>query len=98
MRAHPRSRGENVVKPGSLILEPGSSPLTRGKLGGVRPTHLRKRLIPAHAGKTGTMPGAGPFLWAHPRSRGENRILKPGGYLLAGSSPLTRGKREDHTP
>ena len=29
---------------------------------------------------------------AHPHSRGENRVIKPGGYLLAGSSPLTRGK------
>ena len=31
---------------------PGSSPLTRGKLLPVTPTHLHSRLIPAHAGKT----------------------------------------------
>ena len=31
--------------------------------------------------------------WAHPRSRGENRLLLQLGALSAGSSPLTRGKR-----
>ena len=34
------------------------------------------------------------MIWAHPRSRGEN---KPGGrtqYEVEGSSPLTRGKRK----
>ena len=70
--AHPRSRGENQVSnlmPDSLE---GSSPLTRGKLGGNELVGVLSRLIPAHAGKT--------FIWsapdlktaAHPRSRGEN--------------------------
>ena len=53
----------------------------------------QRRLIPAHAGKTGRTP-----IWeccgrAHPRSRGENadsiRSISP----VGGSSPLTRGKR-----
>ena len=30
--------------------------------------------------------------WAHPRSRGENRLRLQPGALRAGSSPLTRGK------
>ena len=71
----------------------GSSPLTRGK-----PTQepwrlRRRRLIPAHAGKTKP-----PHFFlltnkAHPRSRGENTVysLLPVPYV--GSSPLTRGKR-----
>ena len=50
-------------------------------------------LIPAHAGKTPGRLDIHVSAWAHPRSRGENRVIKPGGYLLAGSSPLTRGKR-----
>ena len=50
-------------------------------------------LIPAHAGKTrGTVfspTGNG----AHPRSRGENDLIRVAGYLSVGSSPLTRGKQ-----
>ena len=53
---------------------------------------LRRRLIPAHAGKTIT---ATPPLWeleAHPRSRGENCRLPDARRRVEGSSPLTRGK------
>ena len=50
--AHPRSRGENLLSSWKPSAQPGSSPLTRGKL--VR--DLRGwsliGLIPAHAGKT----------------------------------------------
>ena len=73
-RAHPRSRGENEVGPERLDTTPGSSPLTRGKLGGGLLRRLLGRLIPAHAGKTN---GTTSRVWkrtAHPRSRGENRI------------------------
>ena len=56
-RAHPRSRGENLHPLSPIRLTEGSSPLTRGK------PHLSevggafRRLIPAHAGKTGWLPG-----------------------------------------
>ena len=92
LEAHPRSRGENVGCTIRTDQGEGSSPLTRGKPRGTTPTYLHPRLIPAHAGKTGRPRVRRPALAAHPRSRGENRVLKPGGYLLAGSSPLTRGK------
>ena len=72
-RAHPRSRGENVVRPGATILEPGSSPLTRGKLAGQERAANHLGLIPAHAGKTSHPTGARRNPEAHPRSRGENR-------------------------
>ena len=50
-------------------------------------------LIPAHAGKTtGNETSVSPRR-AHPRSRGENRVLVGGDQGRAGSSPLTRGKR-----
>ena len=39
------------------------------------------------------MPGAGPFLWAHPRSCGENHGSSVTRVRRPGSSPLTRGKR-----
>ena len=73
----------------------GSSPLTRGKplarTGGDR----RRRLIPAHAGKTACSCAAWTRPPAHPRSRGENptSIMLVG--MGVGSSPLTRGKLGD---
>ena len=90
--AHPRSRGENRTFGRFDEVAKGSSPLTRGKRSPHPQNKNRTRLIPAHAGKTGTMPGAGPSLWAHPRSRGENLRLAEEGMDVLGSSPLTRGK------
>ena len=70
--AHPRSRGENITIRAGMILSLGSSPLTRGK----HPLHpwrvRRRRLIPAHAGKTNVEAIADQAYTAHPRSRGEN--------------------------
>ena len=51
-RAHPRSRGENTFHWIPQATDPGSSPLTRGKLDAEGQAALRRRLIPAHAGKT----------------------------------------------
>ena len=91
-RAHPRSRGENRAAAALTSAARGSSPLTRGKRGGVSlPTRL-SGLIPAHAGKTPiwrSVPSSGR---AHPRSRGENRAWRWGVRNGRGSSPLTRGK------
>ena len=91
-RAHPRSRGENS----SLYLTrtplPGSSPLTRGKLGNNLASALPSGLIPAHAGKTRTLLHQSRAPRAHPRSRGENKLQEALKANAAGSSPLTRGK------
>ena len=91
--AHPRSRGENLRLYGLGAMNEGSSPLTRGK-------HLRSvrhvpapGLIPAHAGKTSKDSSTESVQWAHPRSRGENGVSHEIGCGVAGSSPLTRGKR-----
>ena len=92
-RAHPRSRGENASSMPRAREMPGSSPLTRGKLLGVQPLEIGRRLIPAHAGKTVILGIDAAIDGAHPRSRGENtraRSTRPTG---AGSSPLTRGKQ-----
>ena len=132
--AHPRSRGENVGRVRRTGQLRGSSPLTRGKPGGHGAPDFRRRLIPAHAGKTshhgahgGGVAGSSPLTrgkrachlnagvkvglipahagktvviptsgrrrWAHPRSRGENLWALTASRVLAGSSPLTRGKR-----
>ena len=97
-RAHPRSRGENIFR--GIIWPPpeGSSPLTRGK-----PTcamHCARciGLIPAHAGKTTAASTGGRTSRAHPRSRGENGQGSTSRRSGAGSSPLTRGKRQKRRP
>ena len=93
LTAHPRSRGENIDHVPCIISYPGSSPLTRGKPPESAEVHTWIRLIPAHAGKT--RPSRMPVMEvrAHPRSRGENPDGHITGADLAGSSPLTRGKR-----
>ena len=90
--AHPRSRGENFLPVTSAHSRPGSSPLTRGKPRRLLRRRYRPRLIPAHAGKTGRDHPSRSYRGAHPRSRGENRVVKAPTGWERGSSPLTRGK------
>ena len=52
VRAHPRSRGENLAVRVQRRAETGSSPLTRGKHNLPPFYAVGYRLIPAHAGKT----------------------------------------------
>ena len=70
--AHPRSRGENVIAAIAALVAIGSSPLTRGKPPTTRSRRRRRRLIPAHAGKTRAGAAHSDGHGAHPRSRGEN--------------------------
>ena len=90
--AHPRSRGENANARVCSPVHGGSSPLTRGKRQGPRAHVLRRRLIPAHAGKTGVLSVGEVDRGAHPRSRGENTRRSALQSVGGGSSPLTRGK------
>ena len=93
MRAHPRSRGENRVGRLALVVDEGSSPLTRGKPPAPPTGRASRGLIPAHAGKTSWGPRSGRCCTAHPRSRGENEPEHKEEEDMQGSSPLTRGKR-----
>ena len=77
------------IKP---ALTDGSSPLTRGKPTRRSVMTMRRRLIPAHAGKTPCFPRSQRDTDAHPRSRGENTRASGASPQSAGSSPLTRGK------
>ena len=90
--AHPRSRGENVRCDVHKVKGAGSSPLTRGKRCHAGSPQQRRRLIPAHAGKTVAAPLTSQRATAHPRSRGENSDEVLCGFADGGSSPLTRGK------
>ena len=90
--AHPRSRGENQREPIGPLAAAGSSPLTRGKRPHGHDLQPRRRLIPAHAGKTWPVICSHRAIAAHPRSRGENFPFGLGLFVADGSSPLTRGK------
>ena len=90
--AHPRSRGENGPNQPGNCFSAGSSPLTRGKRPQGTARRGRCRLIPAHAGKTTMARAIDAEPPAHPRSRGENRVIWVDSVPTAGSSPLTRGK------
>ena len=93
-KAHPRSRGENNSMRSGRLLKCGSSPLTRGKRKRAAHAQRRRRLIPAHAGKTALDFNPNHTLGAHPRSRGENCAAESSMGSHGGSSPLTRGKRD----
>ena len=71
-QAHPRSRGENLMRSPWFAMSSGSSPLTRGKPTFWHAGVLVGGLIPAHAGKTRTVSSTTRTRRAHPRSRGEN--------------------------
>ena len=92
--AHPRSRGENVQVTGAALDPKGSSPLTRGKQAVDWRGGSARGLIPAHAGKTEAGRWSACRCRAHPRSRGENDGQAAHHCVRAGSSPLTRGKRD----
>ena len=91
--AHPRSRGENPKWLQTNFTRLGSSPLTRGKRAGTARGRAGFGLIPAHAGKTSKAGQRRSWVWAHPRSRGENVFEPLQATRRVGSSPLTRGKR-----
>ena len=91
-RAHPRSRGENILTRKCASIWRGSSPLTRGKPSCGHVFVLARGLIPAHAGKTRCLRGRVEVARAHPRPRGENAMVTGAAFDPKGSSPLTRGK------
>ena len=92
VKAHPRSRGENTIRPRGNGRLQGASPLTRGKHHHRRRRRPQRGRIPAHAGKTEDIGADLRLLRAHPRSRGENVLPVVGGRFGDGASPLTRGK------
>ena len=74
------------------ICTTGSSPLARGKLGGMLNVFSHVRFIPTRAGKIAGGEAGSDYFPVHPHSRGENlrQILQP--WSHQGSSPLARGK------
>ena len=96
-RAHPRSRGENVLERVEALPGPGSSPLARGKqaLHGKRDGLIR--LIPARAGKTTILLSSSPASGLIPARAGKTPIddtahcRMPAHPRSRGENHLTRG-------
>ena len=90
--AHPRVGGENLVVLVACSSLQGSSPRGRGKPVRAAAAARGRRLIPAWAGKTHEVAGAGSAPRAHPRVGGENRSRRRSRPRPRGSSPRGRGK------
>ena len=90
--AHPRACGENFLLAQLASRKAGSSPRMRGKRVTCDATGIKRRLIPAHAGKTKASTIRTPAWRAHPRACGENFHAASAPVLIAGSSPRMRGK------
>ena len=73
--AHPRVCGENLLRLLTSLVRIGSSPRVRGKQILSAMSRLLLRLIPACAGKTGSIGDGKTGASAHPRVCGENFVV-----------------------
>ncbi len=90
---HPRACGANFRRSPIARSTAGSSPRMRGKLGPLAGEFAAFRIIPAHAGQTGTIDGERRHSSDHPRACGANATSVMPRSMMAGSSPRMRGKR-----
>ena len=98
MRAHPRERGEHHAGPTHQGHPAGSSPRARGAPCWRLCPSLLHGLIPASAGSTALRGPSSRSIWAHPRERGEHRLVQLHPARLRGSSPRARGARDLAVP
>ena len=91
-RKHPRSRGENRRTASSRPSASETPPLARGKQQREAKPALMWRNTPARAGKTCAPNPAKSTAKKHPRSRGENLMLRARINDAAETPPLARGK------
>ena len=95
---HPRLRGELGSTRDKMTGSIGSSPLTRGTRVQTRRSRQRYRFIPAYAGNSRVRRRLLQCCSVHPRLRGELSAGKSPQFASIGSSPLTRGTRENSSP
>ena len=89
---HPRACGANPDTVHEAYVEHGSSPRMRGKLICITGVCAHTRIIPAHAGQTGTLRSDRRRKTDHPRACGANYPSRKSAGVLSGSSPRMRGK------
>ena len=88
---HPRIRGEHDQRTGRRADQAGSSPHSRGTLGGKTGDRGATGIIPAFAGNTRLEEIAKSTGLDHPRIRGEHRSCNIHLIIHKGSSPHSRG-------
>ena len=93
---HPRACGANAPVHVAARDPAGSSPRMRGKPVRSRRLRARRRIIPAHAGQTNSVPAKRSSHADHPRACGANVMVPSACMLMVGSSPRMRGKRAGH--
>ena len=89
---HPRGCGEKIDPKCPAQRKAGSSPRVRGKGAAWLKTHVRRRIIPAGAGKRRMRRRGRGCTRDHPRGCGEKSVAACATCLSAGSSPRVRGK------
>ena len=89
---HPRACGANAAIFCTVDGICGSSPRMRGKRCHILHGGWYMRIIPAHAGQTGTIDGERRHSSDHPRACGANATSVMPRSMMAGSSPRMRGK------
>ena len=92
---HPRIRGEHYLPKEADIFEGGSSPHTRGAQSAWARAKHGMGIIPAYAGSTNLHHYLQETIWDHPRIRGEHPLIGECKASTAGSSPHTRGARQE---
>ena len=90
---HPRMRGEHKLSRKRTPTGKGSSPHARGTQPHPLQRHVRKGIIPACAGNTGSSPRRPRRAGDHPRMRGEHARASSKAARFMGSSPHARGTR-----
>ena len=98
MPVHPRLRGELGSTRDKMTGSIGSSPLTRGTLAFDDASYSAARSIPAYAGNSAQGKARNLLRSVHPRLRGELAVVTAQRIVKSGSSPLTRGTRENSSP
>ena len=94
-RDHPRIRGEHQWADAVQDEDEGSSPHTRGARATGRVSCSHPGIIPAYAGSTSARPAGTPQRRDHPRIRGEHTTDTMEDDDMQGSSPHTRGARQN---
>ena len=92
---HPRIRGEHAGRRAVRLLAGGSSPHTRGVPRRQAVRLEKSRIIPAYAGSTRPRCTAPRAIRDHPRIRGEHLYFDKPQTRNCGSSPHTRGARDE---
>lgn len=90
-RGHPRTRGEQVARGISPIHTRGASPHARGADGDEGPDGPQVGDTPARAGSRRGLATCRRRARGHPRTRGEQKAMRPSSCHGWGSSPRARG-------